>query len=289
MDNSYIMVTPCKNEEQNLDRMINSILSQDIKPKLWVIVNDGSTDNSLNKIISFEKKHGWIRHISLKPAERDLNFRYSIVCKIGFDKATELSKSEKIRYGCIALVDADMILEKSYFKKLLKHMNEDKSLGVVSGGIYYQKGKRLIYEKMHEDRPMGAARLWSREAFTKSGGYKITSSPDSVSNIKVVLRGWKIRQFKDIKAIQTRETSSAQGLWNGYWAKGEFSHYLGTSPVFAIGKGAKFIIKYPFYPSLAYLSGYFNSLIKNRPKIDDKEIIDYYSKTRIKEKLGVKN
>ena len=35
--NDYIILTPIKNEEKNLNGLINSVNDQSIKPKLWLI------------------------------------------------------------------------------------------------------------------------------------------------------------------------------------------------------------------------------------------------------------
>ena len=43
---NYVVVTPCKNEEKNLLALASSITNNTIKPSLWIILNDGSTDNT---------------------------------------------------------------------------------------------------------------------------------------------------------------------------------------------------------------------------------------------------
>ena len=287
----YILVTPCKNEQENLRALIDSVRLQSLKPRLWVIVDDGSTDNSPKIIVEASKKYSWIKSIRLGESSRDINFRYSFVCVQGFDEALRLSKNLRINYNYVALLDADIKLESSYFEKLIEKMIDNPKLGVISGGIYYEKKagkdieeeKTFVYEKMYSNRPMGAARLWRKQAFIQSGGYMNTCSPDSVSNIKVQNRGWDIRQFPEIRVIQTRETSSAEGLWKGYKAKGEAGHYIGTSPSLALIKSLKFLFKPPFYISLAYLSGYMHSWIKGKLRINDPEITEYYSNKRLKE------
>lgn len=42
----YIVVTPCRNEEKNIPNLVQSITAQTIRPVLWVIVDDGSTDRT---------------------------------------------------------------------------------------------------------------------------------------------------------------------------------------------------------------------------------------------------
>lgn len=271
----YILVTPAKNEEENLPRLIKSIETQSSKPVLWVIVDDGSTD-STPAIIEKAKKQEWIKSIRLSEGKRDLGKHYAEVCRRGFEYAVRYCEDNEIEYEFIALVDADTILEKDYFKRLLAEFEDNPRLGIASGGVYFNEEGKGVWEKSRLDIPRGSGRIWRRECFEETNGYAITYSPDAVSNTKAKLRGWETRQFREIKATQARKTSSASGLWRGYKERGEWCYYLNYHPVFAIGKGVKELLKKPHYTGIAFLLGYLRSFLKREEKIEDKEIRDYY-------------
>ena len=61
----YILVTPCKNEEESLPELARSVVNQAIKPKMWVIVDDGSTDRTPEILRDLALKHNWIQNIRL--------------------------------------------------------------------------------------------------------------------------------------------------------------------------------------------------------------------------------
>jgi len=61
MNRRYIVFTPCRNEEKNLPNLLQSITVQTIRPALWVIVDDGSTDKTGEIITEAEKRHEWIK------------------------------------------------------------------------------------------------------------------------------------------------------------------------------------------------------------------------------------
>ena len=46
MHEGYIIITPAKDEEENLPNLISSIVKQSIQPLLWLIVDDGSVDST---------------------------------------------------------------------------------------------------------------------------------------------------------------------------------------------------------------------------------------------------
>ncbi|MFW9882573.1 MAG: glycosyltransferase, partial [Candidatus Thorarchaeota archaeon] len=224
--NNYILVTPARNEEKNIEHLIESINSQSLKPKLWIIVNDNSTDSTQEIVQKCSKIHTWIKILNNNEKSEYMGINYSKVCILGFDYALNLAKQKGLNYEYIGLLDADIELPKEYFKELIKRMNNNKQLGITSGSIYSKTKNGLITDTLRTDLPRGAARVWRKKCFIETGGYKLTRAPDSVSNIKAKLAGWKIERFLDLKAIQTRETSSGIGLWKGYLEKGEDSYIL---------------------------------------------------------------
>ena len=75
------------------------------------------------------------------------------------------------------------MLEKNYFGKLLAEFKKDSSLGIVSGGIYYDNDGKLSLEVTAKELPRGTGRIWKKECFLETGGYQVEPSPDSISNI----------------------------------------------------------------------------------------------------------
>jgi glycosyltransferase involved in cell wall biosynthesis len=281
---TYILITPAKNEEKSLYNLIESVASQSIKPALWVIVNDGSTDKTPSIIKETELKYNWIKSVQLDESIRDLGIHYAYICRKGFDFGIRYCKINSIQYEYIGLLDADMVLCTDYFNRLIKEFEKNSKLCIASGGIYYIDNKfNEIWEKGRDDLPRGGARIWRRKCFKKTGGYLLTYSPDSVSNIKAKLMGWETKQFKEIKAIQTRMTSSAEGFWKGYEMKGVSSYFVNTNSLLVMLKGIKYLFKKPYYIGIAYLWGYITSLIRREKRIDDEEIRHYYKYMRPKE------
>ena len=52
----YALVTPAKNEALTINQTILSVTEQTIKPQKWVIVSDGSTDETDNIVRNYENK-----------------------------------------------------------------------------------------------------------------------------------------------------------------------------------------------------------------------------------------
>ena len=158
----------------------------------------------------------------------------------------------------------------------MAEFEKDNSLGIASGGVYYDTGGKLSREITDKNLPRGTGRLWKKECFVETGGYQVEPSPDSISNIKALLRGWKLMQYADIVQIQKRKTSAANGLWHGYVKNGWMAYYLGKNPIVALLNVFYYSVKSPYYTGAAYCCGYLGSAIRRENKIKDAEVRAYY-------------
>jgi glycosyltransferase involved in cell wall biosynthesis len=61
MDNAYILITPARNEEAYIEKTIQSVISQTILPKEWVIVSDGSKDQTDDIVAHYAEKYDFIQ------------------------------------------------------------------------------------------------------------------------------------------------------------------------------------------------------------------------------------
>ncbi|HII98437.1 MAG TPA: glycosyltransferase family 2 protein [Methanoregula sp.] len=283
---SYILITPAKNEERFLPFVATSVVKQSILPKLWLIIDDGSDDGTPSIINDLRKRYSWIETVRLPPHPRDITYHYSYVCHTGFQRIIELCNERLIEFNYLGLLDADTELENEFFEKLILEFKKNKNLGIASGKIITQSDKNFQNEPTNY-WPRGTGRLWSWECFQKTSGYVIEPSPDSISNIKAILRGYDIKQFNNMIAIQKRETSSAEGHWHGYQMRGKVAYYFHKNPLLIISLFCYYTFKDPYYIGLAFLAGYLKALIRRDKQIHDEEIRNYYWNSRLKEALRI--
>ena len=277
----YFLMTATKNEEKNISHLVRSVEKQTIKPIVWIIV-DESTDNTRQIIKEIAKKYKWVKNIFLKNGEGYLGINYGIACKTGFDFAIGYCKQHKMEYDYIGLIDADVNVDGDFFERLMIEFEKDSELGIASGSEYWNISGKLVRAGLREELPIGPARLWRRKCFNEAGGYLATASPDSVSNVKAKLRGWKTKQFKDIKVI-TRRTSTARGHWWGSLHDGKNYYSLNYHPFIFLLRTIRYTFKKPYYTGFGLFIGYFGALIQGKKKMEDDEIKYYYRHTRPKE------
>lgn len=272
---SFILVTAEKNEEKSLPNLIKSVINQSFRPVLWVIVNDASTDQSPQIINKACKKYKWIKKLDLTAPKEDLGYRFSYVCRAGFKYALKYCKKNYISYEFIGLLDADILLENNYYENLIKHFLNNPSWGIISGGLWNYNGRTYIHVKVRPDLPLGAARFWRKKCFLETDGYLLTYAPDSVSNIKAKLKGWKTKRLEEIKVRQTRMTRAREGLNKGFKRRGEASYFVYLHPIIIVLKFLNYMFRHRISIGIAYITGYFESFINKKRRINDEDIIKF--------------
>ena len=100
------ILVPCYNSEKYIKKCINSILCQTLNDIEIICINDGSTDNTLKILQSFEKNNSKIKIIDKK------NSGYGASLNLGFS----ISKGEYI-----GIVESDDFIEKNMYESLYEN------------------------------------------------------------------------------------------------------------------------------------------------------------------------
>ena len=221
----YVLISPARNEEKNIEKTILSMINQTHLPIKWVIVNDGSTDSTASIIGQYLSKYGWIEMIEM-PTRRDRSFAAKVNSfNAGFERVKYLN------YEVIGNLDADLSFEKDYLEFLMGKFAEDSSLG-VAGTIFKEEGGYSSDTDSFEGQThvAGGCQLFRRECFEGVGGY-IPNRAGGIDWIAVVtarMRGWKTRSYREKWFFHHRSLGTAErsGLASGF-SYGEKDYYLG--------------------------------------------------------------
>ena len=60
---SYVVITPARNEEAHIERLIESVVAQTVRPRRYVIVSDGSTDRTDEIVQRLADEHDFITFV----------------------------------------------------------------------------------------------------------------------------------------------------------------------------------------------------------------------------------
>ena len=275
----YALITPARNEQDNIERTILSVAEQTYPPVCWVIVSDGSTDDTESIVESYLDQYGWIKLVRL-PSDRDRSF----AAKVGaFNAGLELLADEE--FDVIGCLDADVSFGPDYFAYLVPQFEGNRNLGVA--GTHYTEGDFHSFNDsyMNEEHVSGGCQLFRRECFEEIGGY-VANKLGGIDWIAVTtarMMGWETRSFagetfEHHRKIGTAETS----VLGSRFHYGHKDYFLGGHPIWQLFRGVFQMRKEPYVLGGIYLlAGYFWAWARREEKAVSPELMRFYRAEQI--------
>jgi glycosyltransferase involved in cell wall biosynthesis len=285
-ENTYILVTPARNEGKYIERTLRSVTEQTCRPLRWVIVSDGSTDNTDDIVKGYVDEFDFIRLIRLESSP-NRNFKAKILAfRSGYEALCGLD------YHFIGNLDADVSFEPDYFASIISRFQQDPELGVAGGAIQeLQKGQWKSRTFNSPRSVPGAIQLFRRSCFEKTGGFIASKhgGNDTIAEVMARMSGWKVCSFEDLPVRHHKPTGSANhNIMLARFREGLMDYSHGNHPLFETVKLIRRIKEKPFFiGSLARLAGYFWSLLKREPRNIPDEVIEYIRGEQIR-RLGLR-
>ena len=201
----YVLITPARNEGKYIEKTICSVISQVKKPKKWIIVSDGSTDNTDEIVKKYLDDNKWIRFIRI-PENTVRNFAAKARC---FNAAYELLKNEK--YDIIGNLDADISFDSEFYEYLLIQFSENKNLGVAGVPFVEEGFQSYTHGFVNFDHVSGAVQTFRRECFEEIGGYLPVAGGgiDWIAVTTARMKGWTTRTFTGKVCYHARTMGTA--------------------------------------------------------------------------------
>ena len=240
---SCILVTPARNEEAFIEKNIQSVVSQTVRPTRWVIVNDGSTDDTATIAHRYAALHDWIEVVDM-PEHRDRSFAAKARCF-----AAGYVRVKLIDHDIIGNLDADISFEKDHLEFLLQRFAEDPQLG-VAGTIFKEEGYSSEIDSFEgQTHVAGQCQLFRRECFEAIGGY-VPHKAGGIDWIAVTtarMKGWRTRSFREKWFFHHRSLGTAErSKLASSFSYGEKDYYLGNHPLWQLFRVVYRMAKRPY-------------------------------------------
>jgi poly-beta-1,6-N-acetyl-D-glucosamine synthase len=273
----YVVITPVRDEEAYLRSTIESMIHQTVLPKEWIIVDDGSKDNTGKIIDDYARRYPWIRAVH----RQDRGFRKAGggVVDAFNDGYRALSSSD---FEFISKFDGDLTFEPDYFEKCFDEFRRDPKLGVGGGVICYLVDGVKHFEEVQAFHVRGATKIYRKACWDGIGAFWPAPGWDTMDEVKANSRGWSTRSFPHLHLVHHRDTGSADGLWPTLVKYGRANYICGYHPLFMLSKCIARLVRKPYIiGSLGLMYGFVSGYLTNVPQVDDREAIAYLRRQQI--------
>lgn len=285
----YAVVSPVRNEAELIRHTLESVVAQTEPPSVWIIVDDGSTDETAAIVAEYEASAGYIKLLHLendgaaKPADRLLWAAEAVAFNNG------LATIELDDFDYIVKLDGDLAFGPGYFATLMDEFEADPTLG-MAGGYCYQpyKGGRLM-EWNPQSHVRGPTKMYRVACFKEIGGIEPVYAWDALDVLKAQMAGWRTSSF-DLVVDHLKPTGSVGGLLKARSRQGVGAYLLGYHPLFLLARAARLSMASPYVlGGFAFLGGYVKAAIRRPPRIADTETIAYLRRQQMQRLRSLSN
>lgn len=271
MMNSYCIISPCRDEAEYARRTLDAVCNQTVKPDLWLIVDDGSTDDTPKILAEYAAKYPFIQ--VLRREDRGKRAVGPGVIDAFYTGYNSID-IKKFEYLC--KLDLDLDLPLTYFQRLIERMNSTPRLGTCSGKPYfYNSAGKLVSEACGDENSVGMTKFYRRECFEEIGGFVRQVMWDGIDGHRCRMLGWIAASWDDpeIRFVHLRPMGSSQtGILTGRMRHGFGQYFMGTGFMYMTASSVFRMTRPPYFlGGLAMWWGYVQSAIVRKPRYDNRE------------------
>ena len=268
----YVVVSPCRDEAKFIRRTLDSVAAQTIRPALWVVVDDGSTDDTPRILDEYAGRLPWLRVV--RRADRGQRSMGGGVME-AFYRGLDTVDLDEFDYVC--KLDTDLDLPTRYFETLIRRMEAEPRLGSSSGKPWFHHPETgvLTPERIGDEMSVGASKFYRTTCFREIGGFVRHLIWDGIDCHRARMHGWIVESVdsEDLRFLHLRPMGSSHGsVWHGRVREGRAQWIMGSWPPFFLASVASRLFRYPVLTgSVAMLWGYLSSPAKRVPRYEDPE------------------
>jgi len=265
---NYVLISPCRNEAKFMRATLDSVLAQTHKPELWVIVDDGSTDETPAILKEYADRHPWIRivtrqdrgHRSVGPGVIDAFYA-------GY---REIAPPD---YEFMCKLDLDLDLPPRYFEILIQRMTDNPRIATCSGKAYVSEREQLVPERHGDDTSLGMTKFYRVSCFEQIGGFVREVMWDGIDNHRCRMHGWIACSWDEpeLRFVHLRPMGSSQdSIYVGRMRHGYGQYFMGTGPAFMLASALFRLNQKPYVlGSLAMMWGWLKAALQRKPRYED--------------------
>jgi poly-beta-1,6-N-acetyl-D-glucosamine synthase len=264
----YVLISPCRNEAAFMRQTLESVIGQSLRAAKWVIVDDGSTDETPAVLAEYASRYEWISivtrsdrgHRAVGPGVVDAFYA-------GYETI------DSGEYDFICKLDLDLLLPPRYFEILIQRMNLDSRIATCSGKSYINEKGHLVHERHGDDTSLGMTKFYRTDRFQEIGGFVREVMWDGIDCHLCRMRGWIACSWDDpeIRFVHLRPMgSSQQSVYAGRMRHGYGQYFMGTGFWYLVASALSRVNQKPYVlGSLATIWGWIMGAALRKPRYDN--------------------
>jgi len=267
----YAVITPCRDEIRYARYTLESVTRQSVRPDLWIIVDDGSTDGTAELLDSWAAEHDFVRVVHR--ADRGARAVGPGVVDAFYAGYAQLDPTQ---FDYLCKLDLDLALPPTYFERLLQKMADDPRLGTCSGKPYFLGPHGdLVSEGCGDETSVGMSKFYRTTCFEQIGGFVREVMWDGIDNHRCRMLGWKAASYDEpeLRFVHLRPMGSSQhGILVGRQRHGYGQYFMGTGLVYMSVSALYRMARLPWIVGgLSMWLGYVRSMCRRLPRYPDVE------------------
>jgi glycosyltransferase involved in cell wall biosynthesis len=267
MSGRVALVSPCRNEAITLARTIQCVETQTHRPVQWVIVDDGSSDETPEIAAAAAARLPWIKLLRLP----DRGYR-----KVGGGVVEAFDAGRAaldVPYDFVAKLDADLEFEPEYLERALDYFERDEKLAAISGKVYRREAESYVEEFMIDDMVAGQFKLYRRDALDAIGGFVREVMWDGIDMHQCRRLGLRTKSVLDpaMRITHLRMMgASDRSIYRGRLRWGGGQWFMGSSLAYVLASGVFRFHEKPYVVGgLLIIAGYLWAALRGRPRFEE--------------------
>ncbi len=267
---AYALISPVRDEAGTIGCTLASVLTQTVRPVRWVILDDGSSDETPKILEEAAAGFDFIRVVRLE----DRGFRQTGPGVVrAFSRG--IQELNGVDWEFLGKLDGDVQVPCEYYGKLLEAFAEDPRLGIASGACLAPGRRSWRLEKNIPVHTRGPCKVYRRECLREIGGLVPTLGWDGLDGYMARQKGWRTRTLEELKVIHYRPIHGEHGF-KGALRDGRGAYFQHYRASYLLARAAVNLFRRPYgLRGLGLLLGYLGAHLKREERIEDPELVGY--------------
>ncbi len=270
------MLTVMREQAALLSDLVATVRAQERRPSLWVIVDDGSADDTVARLQRLQAREPWIHAVALpRSAQGDPRRRAELLTG-GFVALVERAEAERIEFRYAANLDPDLRCPPQLWAELEARCDRDRSIGIASCviGEVDDTGVVLRHRDVADGLPRGELRMWRRECLHEVGMQPVPRWAET-TGLRARNRGWTTPVFEDL-LVEAAPPGVLRDGWRGFARHGAEGWEVGLHPLLLAGQAVSASVQDRDLRGVAMVAGYVEAAVSGKRRSHDPELREYF-------------